>query len=213
MAINLKKVFPVYLEEEKIHNSQVWERDIEFSEGTYVQVTAPSGSGKSSFVHFLYNLRNDYEGEISIDGINIKSAAAEEISSIRQRKLSIVFQDMRLFPNHTLYQNILVKHTLMPFQPEAEIRQMAKFLGIETKLNQPASKCSYGEQQRAAIIRALQQPFDYLLLDEPFSHLDDANSEKGMQLILAEAEKRDAAIIMADLHPNKNFPAEVNIRL
>jgi len=54
---------------------------------------------------------------------------------------------------------------------------MAERLGIQNKLQQAAGKCSYGEQQRIAIIRALQQPFDFIVLDEPFSHLDEDNSK------------------------------------
>ena len=78
---------------------------------------------------------------------------------------------------------------------------MARRLGIESKLNQQAKTCSYGEQQRIAIIRSLMQPFDFLLLDEPYSHLDDVNRKKAMDLIYEECEKRGAAMVFADLKP------------
>lgn len=213
MAIIFKNVSPVYLEEEKIQRSEVWNRELRVEKNINVQVTAPSGSGKTSFIHFLYGVRQDYSGEIIIDEKNLTGAGAEEISLIRRSKLSIVFQDMRLFTGHTLWENIIVKHALEPYHKEESIRIMAARLGVETKLHQQASKCSYGEQQRAAIIRALQQPFDYLLLDEPFSHLDDKNSLIAMQLILEEAAKRNATIIMADLEPNSNFPANKTLHL
>ena len=83
---------------------------------------------------------------------------------------------------------------------------MAEQLGIGSKLDSLCSTCSYGEQQRIAIVRSLMQPFDFLLLDEPFSHLDNANSEMAMQLMLAEANKRQAAIIFADLERIDYFP-------
>ena len=83
---------------------------------------------------------------------------------------------------------------------------MAERLGIGSKLNSLAKTCSYGEQQRIAIIRSLMQPFDFLLLDEPFSHLDNANSEKAMQLMIEEANNRKAAIIFADLERVDYFP-------
>jgi len=76
---------------------------------------------------------------------------------------------------------------------------MASALGIENKLNKPVKTCSYGEQQRVAIIRALQQPFDFILMDEPFSNLDEANRKKAMDLVTEEVSKRNAGIILADL--------------
>lgn len=213
MAIVFHNVYPVYLEKEKVLRSEVWNKEITFLPGKYVQVTAPSGSGKTSFVHFLYGLRNDYSGNITFQGKEMRKISAEEISSIRQRKLSVIFQDMRLFPHHSLWQNITVKHALEPFHDESRVTEMAKTLGIHTKLKQAASKCSYGEQQRAAIIRALQQPFDFLLMDEPFSHLDDNNRALAMALILEECMKRNAGILMADLEPYTDFPADENIFL
>lgn len=77
---------------------------------------------------------------------------------------------------------------------------MAERLGIKNKLTQQAETCSYGEQQRIAIIRALQQPFDLIVLDEPFSHLDENNSKIALNLIEEEAAQRNASIILADLH-------------
>ena len=83
---------------------------------------------------------------------------------------------------------------------------MATRLGIEDKLNSTCSTCSYGEQQRIAIIRSLLQPFDFLLLDEPFSHLDEKNAEKAMQLMLEEANQRKATIVFADLERIDFYP-------
>ncbi|MEO6905114.1 MAG: ATP-binding cassette domain-containing protein, partial [Ginsengibacter sp.] len=91
--------------------------------------------------------------------------------------------------------------------------EMASRLGIETKLDQLAKTCSYGEQQRIAIIRALMQPFDFLLLDEPYSHLDEANREKAMELIYEECTKRNAAMVFADLKPLEFFKDEKIIYL
>ena len=83
---------------------------------------------------------------------------------------------------------------------------MTERLGIGSKLNSKCRTCSYGEQQRVAIIRALLQPFQFLLLDEPFSHLDNNNSIKAMDLMMEEATSRGAAIIFADLERIEFFP-------
>ena len=85
---------------------------------------------------------------------------------------------------------------------------MATRLGLKSKLGKLCNTCSYGEQQRIAIIRALQQPFDFLLLDEPFSHLDEANRMKAMELIEEEAAARNASIILSDLKEITYFKSE-----
>ena len=90
---------------------------------------------------------------------------------------------------------------------------MAGRLGIHNKLNKYSKTCSYGEQQRIAIIRSLQQPFDFLLLDEPFSHLDDNNRKKAMELMEEEATERGATIILADLKASDLFKATKTLNL
>lgn len=90
---------------------------------------------------------------------------------------------------------------------------MAERLGIQSKLTKLCKTCSYGEQQRIAIIRALQQPFDFLLLDEPFSHLDESNRQKAMELMEEESKKRNATIILADLREITYFKSERTLHL
>lgn len=191
----------------------IWNRELSFSKEEKIQLIAPSGSGKTSFIHFLYGLRKDYKGNILFNNKNIAGFDAEEIARYRSSHLSIVFQDLRLFADHTAYENIHIKKILNPFCKEDSIFEMAERLGISNKLNQPAGICSYGEQQRIAIIRALQQPFDFLILDEPFSHLDENNSKKAMALIEEEVEKRNAGIILSDLEQVEFFKEDRTLRL
>lgn len=174
--------------------------------GEYIKIVAPSGSGKTSLTQFLYGLRREYNGAIFYDDHNLAGLSAEQIARYRKDHISIVFQDLRLFNDQTVQENIEMKRQLHPFHPPEKIKHMAEALGIGSKLHQACGKCSYGEQQRVAIIRALMQPFDFLLLDEPFSHLDDNNSKKAMQLILEESRTRNAAIIFADLERVDHFP-------
>lgn len=208
MALQLKQVFPTYFEEERKNSSEIWGKDLIWSKGALIKIVAPSGSGKTSLMSFLYGMRKDYTGSIQLDDTAIGSLNPEGMASIRQDRFSIVFQDLRLFAEQTAFQNINIKRLLNPFHEEDRIYEMAEKLGVRSKMNSLAKTCSYGEQQRIAIIRALMQPFDYLLLDEPFSHLDTANSKKAMELMLQEAEKRSAAIIFADLERIDYFPYE-----
>jgi ABC-type lipoprotein export system ATPase subunit len=201
MQIQLRKVTPDYIEKEKRYASQIWEQDVSINKGEHLHIVAPSGSGKTSLMHFIYGLRKDYSGAVYYGNTDIKKLSVEDFSSFRKNKMSIIFQDLRLFEDQTVRENIEIKRILDPYYPAEKITEMTQRLGIENKLNQLARTCSYGEQQRIAIIRALMQPFDFLLLDEPYSHLDEMNRKKAMELIYEECQKRDAAMIFADLKP------------
>ena len=199
MQIHLRQLAPLHIEKEKWKTSQIWEKNITIDKGEHLHIVAPSGSGKTSLIQFIYGMRNDYEGAVLYDDKNIKSFSSENFSPFRQNKISIIFQDLRLFDDQPVKQNIEIKRILDPFHPAEKIEEMANRLGIQNKLNQLANNCSYGEQQRIAIIRALMQPFDFLLLDEPYSHLDENNRKKAMDLIYEECAARNAAMIFADL--------------
>lgn len=206
MKLFLKDLLPIYFSETRKQSSEVWGKNLEFEKGELVKVVAPSGSGKTSLMHFLYGIRNDYHGVISYDASSIKNFTVEDFAVKRKDNVSIVLQDMRLFPEQTVLQNLEIKRQLNPFHPKEKIVEMAERLGIGSKLSSLAKTCSYGEQQRVAIIRSLLQPFAFLLLDEPFSHLDNRNSEIAMELMLEEAKARNAAIIFADLERIEFFP-------
>lgn len=208
MTIALEQVKPDFLEQEKIDRSETWNKKVLINEGERIQIIAPSGSGKTSFIHFLYGLRKDFHGNILFNNKNLKGFTVEELAASRASQTSIIFQDLRLFPEHTAFENINVKRLLDPFHGEERIKEMAARLGIENKLSKLARTCSYGEQQRIAIIRALQQPFKLLLMDEPFSNLDEANRVKAMELIDEEVSKRNATIILADLKKLDFFTAD-----
>lgn len=213
MQIQLQHLVPTFIEEEKISNSQIWNSTVVFNPGEKIHIVAPSGSGKTSLIHFLYGLRKDFTGSIRYDNNSISNFDAEKFATCRQQNISIVFQDLRLFPEQTVLQNLDIKRQLNPFHTESKIQVMAKRLGIENKLQKLCKTCSYGEQQRIAIIRSLQQPFDFLLLDEPFSHLDENNRKKAMELMEEEVALRKASIILADLKAIEYFKADKTLNL
>lgn len=206
MTIHLQQILPTYFEKSKVQQSEIWGKDLQFRKGELIKIVAPSGSGKSSLIHFLYGIRHEYHSHILYDNKPLRQFSIEEVAQLRKDQLSIVFQDLRLFPEQTVRQNLEVKRQLNPFHPPEKIDEMAERLGIKSKLEFKSRICSYGEQQRVAIIRALMQPFDFLLLDEPFSHLDENNSQRCMELMLEEGRARNAAIIFADLERIDYFP-------
>lgn len=208
MQIVLQKIAPSFFTSEKFSRSEVWGKTITINKGENLHLVAPSGSGKTSLTHFLYGLRKDYTGDIFYDKENIKDFTPEKFALWRSKHISIIFQDMRLFTEQTVFQNLEIKRLLSPYHSQNKIAEMAGRLGIENKLEKLCSTCSYGEQQRIAIIRSLLQPFDFLLLDEPFSHLDDENTKKAMALIEEETSARNAAIILNDLRIIDHLKAE-----
>jgi putative ABC transport system ATP-binding protein len=205
MDVALNNIIPEFLEKEKIEHSEIWGQKLHFNQGEKIHIIAPSGSGKTSLVHFLYGLRKDFTGEIILNNCPIKSFTPSRYAEMRSREMSIIFQDLRLFTDHTAYQNISVKRSLCPYHKSEKIYEMADRLGIKSKLNQVTGQCSYGEQQRIAIIRSLQQPFSILLMDEPFSNLDENNRKKAMELIMEESNIRKASVILFDLDKNEYF--------
>lgn len=206
MVLQIGQLLPTYFDESRKQSSDIWGKDIRFDKGDYVKIVAPSGSGKTSLMHFLYGLRNEYTGRILYNGDPIKNFTAVQFTKYRKDHISIVLQDLRLFPEQTALENLEIKRQLNPYHPAEKIREMAARLGVESRLHTKARICSYGEQQRLAILRSLLQPFDILLLDEPFSHLDNKNAETAMQLIVEEAQQRNASIIFADLERIDYFP-------
>jgi ABC-type lipoprotein export system ATPase subunit len=213
MHLEIKNLLPLYFEESKKQTSDIWGKNLRFEKGELIKIIAPSGSGKTSLTHFIYGIRTDYSGTISYNDSNIKQFSFENFASWRKDHISIVFQDLRLFPEQTVLENIDIKRQLNPFHPVEKIREMAQRLGIGKKLDSKAKTCSYGEQQRVAIIRALMQPFDFLMLDEPFSHLDIINRQTAMELMMEEAKVREAAIIFADLQRVDFYPSTKTFHL
>jgi ABC-type lipoprotein export system ATPase subunit len=211
----LDQLMPVPLKERLIaKDSSVWNKHLQFNAGEWIRIIAPSGTGKTTLMHMLYALRLDYDGTILLGDQNIRKLNSGELAVTRQQKMSIIFQDLRLFPRLTARENIELKRILQkPFCDAAHISEMAKELGITHILDQQAGICSYGEQQRISILRALVQPFEWLIMDEPFSHLDNANKIIAAKLIAEECTKRKAGFIITDLDDDDLFPYSRKLHL
>jgi ABC-type lipoprotein export system ATPase subunit len=198
--ITLKQVKPMPLIENGLNtDSNVFNTEGVFQKGKKYLVTAPSGKGKSTFLHLIYGLRNDYEGDIFFKEKNIKQHTSDAWADLRQKQIAIVFQDLRLFLNMTGLENIKIKQDLTGTPSVLEVEKWVERLGLAKVIHQKCETMSYGQRQRVAIIRALCQPFDFLFLDESFSHLDTENIKIASDLILERCKLYDAGLIMVSL--------------
>lgn len=202
MEITLNNLIPEPLVGTNQSGSGLWlQNNIIFLQQQVNLVLSSSGRGKTSLISFMYGVRKDYQGNLLFDSREVKNLSFEELTAIRTQKISIVFQDLRLFNTLTALENIQLKNQLTNFRSQQEILEMAEHLEVDKLLFRPINTLSYGQQQRIAIIRSLCQPMEWLLLDEPFSHLDLINIQKAWNLIMQETSKQNAGIIVTLLHP------------
>lgn len=205
MNIQLNKVVPAPLEEVEFSQNSIWNSTFMLEKGEKVLLNATSGKGKTTFAFLLAGLRKDYSGEITFDGQNSKNFSLEEWAIMRAQKLSFVFQDLQLFGELTVAENLQLKNQLTSTFTEEEIKAMVNQLGIGDKWQSTCNTLSMGQQQRVAIIRALCQPFDWLIMDEPFSHLDENNILLAKELIEQVVAEQNAGLVMTALGKSEVF--------
>lgn len=199
-------VAEIFASRQDLH-SEIWLQHVEFERGKVYLVEAESGTGKSSLCSYLYGQRGDYRGTILFDNEDVRNFSTNRWCQIRQTSLSILFQDLKLFGDLTALENIEIKNRLHPTLEHKEIVGLFEELGIPDKLSSRINRMSYGQQQRVALIRALAQPIDFLMLDEPISHLDDRNSDIMRDIILRYAKKNGFGVISTSIgkHMNINY--------
>lgn len=193
--------------------SDVWQREICLERGKRYLVSAESGTGKSSMCSFIYGYRQDYSGDITFDGRDIRTLTVAQWCEVRQRHIAYLPQDMRLFGELTAMENVELKNRLTGFKSRAQISQLFEELGIADKEDSLVSKLSIGQQQRVAIIRTLCQPCDFIMLDEPVSHLDEENNRIVARLITQEAASQGAGVIATSVGYHLQMDVDVEFRL
>ena len=197
--ITLQNTLPEIFAGKDYIDSDVWHKNVELERGHFYLIEAASGTGKSSLCSYIYGYRNDYQGIICFDDNNIRSLGVKDWVEIRKRSLSMLFQDLRLFTELTALENVQLKNSLTGFKKKKEIKDLFFELGIGDKMNVPVGKMSFGQQQRVALIRALCQPFDFLFMDEPISHLDEVNAKNMARIITEEAVRQGAGVVVTSI--------------
>jgi putative ABC transport system ATP-binding protein len=214
MTIRLEKLIPLPMLEQDTSGSEIWEvESVRLEQGKFHIIEAPSGKGKTSLLSVIYGIRTDYRGRAFLDERDLASFSLKEWSSVRKNQLSFIFQGLELFEDLTAMDNIRLKNRITGYHTEERIVEMARILGIEPFMHRKAGILSFGQQQRVAIIRALCQPFHFLLADECFSHMDRENSLTAYQLIKEECRARDAGLILTSLNETAFSQADIRLRL
>lgn len=208
MIIELRNLKPQYMSESEVAGSDIYlQPSVVFERGRKYMICARSGHGKTSLLNFIYGSNLYYDGVIDYH---------EPVSSpfdLRLRKLSYLFQDLCLFPELTALENVQIKNSLTEHKSEAEIEAMLDALLPASKKHQPLRILSLGQRQRVAAVRALCQPFEFLLMDEPFSHLDHETAQQVAAMTLREVEAQGASLLLTSLDPTDLFPFDCTLKL
>ena len=178
--IRFEKVTKTYKDKKAIENI-----DLEIKHGEFVSIVGVSGAGKSTLLKLIFGEEKVDEGKLYIDDIDIALLSDEDIPYLR-RKIGIVFQDMKLLPKKTAYENVAFAMEVAGYPKDRIAHDVAKILdivGLKDKTHNFPAEMSGGEKQRVAIARALAHKPVLLIADEPTGNLDEVNSFEILDLL------------------------------
>ncbi|KTD83806.1 cell division ATP-binding protein FtsE [Paenibacillus etheri] len=171
---------------------------VKIDRNEFVYIVGPSGAGKSTFMKLIYREEVPTKGQISVGGFNIGKLKQRKIPYVR-RNIGVVFQDFRLLPRMTAYENVAFAMEVIEAPKKVikkRVNEVLDLVGLKNKANREPSQLSGGEQQRIAIARAIVNNPSVIIADEPTGNLDPETSWGIMQL-LDEINFRGTTIVMA----------------
>ncbi|PDO10151.1 MAG: bacitracin ABC transporter ATP-binding protein [Candidatus Reconcilbacillus cellulovorans] len=172
--------------------------------GEFTAVMGPSGSGKTTLLNLLAGIDRPTSGSVRIDGTDPATLSRRDLALFRRRRIGFVFQDFNLLDNLTLRENILLPLALDRTQPdemEARLSELARHLNIADILDKRPYEVSGGQQQRAAIARALIHEPAVVLADEPTGNLDSKSAYDVMAALRDMNENRGTTVLMVTHDP------------
>ena len=175
----------------------LYDFSVSITKGEFVFLIGASGSGKSTFAKMLYREEKPDKGEIIIGGINVAKLKNRRVYKLR-RKLGVVFQDFKLLPKLTVFENVAFALEVFDYDKKEINRRVLKVLelvGLKGKTRQYPNQLSGGEQQRVAIARAIVNEPKLLICDEPTGNLDPETS-MGIMKVLESINKMGTTIVM-----------------
>ena len=142
--------------------------NLTFEKGELVSIVGESGSGKSTFMNLIGGLDSDFEGEINVNGENIKKLTDKELDEYRKKKIGFVFQSFNLIPHLTILDNVTIALTLSNVKESEKVQKATEILerlGLKAQMKKKPSQLSGGQKQRVAIARALINDPEIILAD------------------------------------------------
>jgi lipoprotein-releasing system ATP-binding protein len=173
--------------------------DLAVARGEFVAIVGASGSGKSTLLHLLGALDTPTSGQVRLDGLLYGEQTAAALAAVRNRKIGFVFQFHHLLREFSALENVMMP-LLIAGEDEDRARSRAEELlaavGLAGRMTHRPSQLSGGEQQRAAVARALAADPRVVLADEPSGNLDHANSERLHELFARLAREFETALVV-----------------
>lgn len=170
---------------------------LKVSRGEFLFITGPSGAGKSTLLKIMFGSESPTEGQIIIEGRNYFKIPPREIPRLR-RRIGFVFQEFKLLPHRSVYDNVALALRVMGVDPAEEKKRVVKmlmYLKILHRANFKTESLSGGEQQRVAIARALVKAPAIILADEPTGNLDPELSLETMELFKEVSGKGTTVVV------------------
>lgn len=176
----------------------LYDINLSIQKGEFVFVIGASGSGKSTLIKMLYREEKPDKGSIIIGGINVAKLRNRKVYALR-RKLGVVFQDFKLLPKLTVYENVAFAMEVLGYDKKEihnRVMEVLELVGLKSKVRQFPDQLSGGEQQRVVIARAIVNRPKLLICDEPTGNLDPDTSMEIMH-VLEEINAMGTTIVMA----------------
>ncbi len=193
--IKVEHTYKIY----KNGTTAIADLSVSIDKGEFVFVIGPTGSGKSTFIKMLYREEKPTNGQVIVGGIDVAKLRNSKVYKLR-RKLGVVFQDFKLLPKLTVYENVAFALETLGL-PNSEIRpkvlKAIDSVGLKEKTRNLPNELSGGEQQRVAIARAIVNDPKLLICDEPTGNLDPETSKEIMNILEKINQESDTTIIMA----------------
>ncbi|HRD37328.1 MAG TPA: ABC transporter ATP-binding protein [Bacteroidia bacterium] len=181
--------------------------DLQIPKGQFASIMGSSGSGKSTLLYVLSTLDTQYEGHLFLDGEDLSLKSKNDLAEIRNEKIGFVFQFHYLLPEFTVLENVMLPALKLAKLDQKQIEENAmsklRMLGLEDQALKKANKISGGQQQRAAIARALINEPKIIFGDEPTGNLDSKNADIVFEILKELKEKYQQTILIVT-HDN-NF--------